>query len=166
MNARAAWRLEAFAFPRVLRYAPGKADWKAAGLPTEGTRRPLRAIDVVRRNPPTCRPTDPVTKAVRAAQERDWPTLCMVVNEAGGVLGRLRRDGLDSASSAPVLEVMEEGPTTIRADEDLVSLVERMKRRKVASIVVTDPDGRLIGIVYRDDAEKALGTGRVDREET
>jgi CBS domain-containing protein len=90
----------------------------------------------------------------------------MVVNEAGVVLGRLRRDALDPASTSTVLEFMEEGPTTIRADEDLASLVERMLRRKVGSIVVTDPDGRLIGIVHREDGERALATNTRDREET
>src|SRR5213593_4649822 len=133
MNARAAWRLEVIGFPRVYRYAPGKADWKAAGLTTEGSHRPLRAIDVLRRDPPTCRPADPVAHAVRTAQDRDWPTVCMVVNEAGVVLGRLRRDALDPASTSTVLEIMEAGPTTIRADEDLAGLVERMQRRKVGS---------------------------------
>ena len=38
MSSRAAWRLEGMCFSRVYDYAPGKADWSASGLPTEGTR--------------------------------------------------------------------------------------------------------------------------------
>ena len=159
MNARAAWRLESLGFADVYRYAAGKADWVAAGLPTEGPRAAtLRASSVARRDPPTCRPNDPAEEAVRAAEEAVWP-VCMVVNEAGVVLGRLRGERLRPAAER-VGDVMEEGPTTIRASEDLAPLVERMQRRKVASTVVTDPDGRLVGILYREDAERALTSRR------
>src|SRR6266571_5944351 len=133
MNARAAWRLEGLGFPRVYRYAPGKADWLAAGLPTEGTAAgTLRAGSVVRRDPPTCHPEDPAGVAQRAAAETDWP-VCVVVNQQGVVLGRLRGERLRTDERARVADVMEEGPTTIRASEDLSKLVERMQRRKVAS---------------------------------
>ena len=35
MSPRAAWRLESLGFARVYDYVAGKADWMAAGLPTE-----------------------------------------------------------------------------------------------------------------------------------
>jgi hypothetical protein len=35
-----------------------------------------------------------------------------------------------------------------------------MRDRSVASIVVTDPDGRLLGVLYREDAEAALRAAR------
>ena len=165
MSARAAWRLEGLGFADVYRYAAGKADWLAAGLPTEGPGAArLRASSVVRRDPPTCRPNDPAEEAVRAAEEAAWP-VCMVVNEAGVVLGRLRGERLRSGAER-VEDVMEEGPTTIRASEDLAPLVERIQRRKVASIVVTDPDSRLIGILYREDAERALVRAEHERLQT
>jgi len=53
---------------------------------------------------------------------------------------------------------MEEGPTTTRADDDLEQLTARMRRRSVGSILVTDPDGRLMGVLYREDAEAALNS--------
>jgi len=55
---------------------------------------------------------------------------------------------------------MEIGPTTIRPSERLEPLVERMRRRGVATIVVSDLKGRLVGILYRQDAERALETAR------
>ena len=155
MNARAAWRLEMLGFERVYRYAAGKADWIAAGLPTEGPgSAKLRAADVVRRDPPVCHPDDPISEAADAAKHAGWP-LCMVVNQERVVVGRLRGDRL-RLGAEQVTDVMEEGPTTIRGSEDLQALVDRMRRRKVGSIVVTDPDGRLMGILYRDDGENAL----------
>jgi hypothetical protein len=51
---------------------------------------------------------------------------------------------------------MENGPTTIRADEDLAALIGRMQVRHVANIIVSDPDGRLIGVLYREDGEQLL----------
>ena len=61
MSPRAACRLESLGFGQVFDYVPGKADWMAAGLAMEG---PLaegpRAGDVMRTDPPTCRPAAPL----------------------------------------------------------------------------------------------------------
>jgi len=158
MQARAAWRLERLGFERVYRYAPGKADWLAAGLPTEGPDSlTLRAGAVARRDVPTCKPGDQIADAAAAAM-RAGADFCMVVNDEGVVLGRLRREALTSDPSTIADEVMEEGPTTTRPDDNLEDLTERMRARSVVSIVVTDPDGRLIGVLDRQDAEAALGS--------
>ena len=44
----------------------------------------------------------------------------------------------------------------MRAHEDLHELVGRMRARKVPPILVTDPEGRLLGLLHRDDADTAL----------
>ncbi len=50
MSPRAAWRLEHFGFEEVYDYVLGKADWLAAGLPTDGSgERTPRAVNVVDR---------------------------------------------------------------------------------------------------------------------
>jgi len=160
MNARAAWRLEQLGFPHVYRYAPGKADWLAAGLPTEGRRAGTpRAGAVARRDVPTCSPAERVGEAARRARDARWDT-CIVVNEAGVVLGRLRGSALDASDERRVEKAMEDGPTTTRADDALESLVPRMRRRNVPAIVITDPDGRLLGVLHIDDAEAALPRSR------
>jgi predicted transcriptional regulator len=83
--------------------------------------------------------------------------LCIVTSDDGIVLGRLRRDAFDNADDdALTADVMEPGPTTVRYDESLPELVERMQKARVGSIIVTEPSGRLIGVVYRRDAEEAL----------
>ncbi len=51
---------------------------------------------------------------------------------------------------------MESGPTTIRPDEPLEAITERMRDQRVGSILVATPDGRLVGILYRRDAEQRL----------
>ncbi|SFQ72722.1 CBS domain-containing protein [Amycolatopsis arida] len=51
---------------------------------------------------------------------------------------------------------MHPGPTTVRANEPLQPLVERMTRADVDGILVTDPEGRLLGLLDRHDAETTL----------
>jgi predicted transcriptional regulator len=156
MHARAAGRLERLGFERVYRYAPGKADWRAAGLPMEGRLQPRpRAIDALRRDVPRCALDASVHDARRAAQ-RTHDEFCLVVGDDQLVLGRLRGAALTADAALLVTEVMENGPTTIRADDDLAGLIERMQRRHVATIIVTDPEGRLLGVVDRDDGEGIL----------
>jgi CBS domain-containing protein len=89
---------------------------------------------------------------VRAA---GWDS-CLVVTDGDVVLGRLREEALDADGAAVVDDAMEPGPTTIRPDEPLASLVPRLQQRRVRAIVVTLPNGRLIGVVYREDAERRL----------
>lgn len=51
---------------------------------------------------------------------------------------------------------MEPGPTTTRPDESLTKLVPRLRDKHVGRIIVSTPDGRLVGVVERQAAERAL----------
>lgn len=156
MNARAAWRLERLGFTRVYRYPAGKSDWLAAGLPSEGRNADaLRAGTIARRVVPTCAPDEPVTEAARRAHQAG-SDFCFVVNDERVVLGRLRGAALDEGSDAVAEDVMEEGPITTRANSELLSLATRLHDHDVASVIVSDPDGRLIGVAHRDDADEVL----------
>ncbi len=93
-----------------------------------------------------------VQNRVRSA---GW-TLCIVVNESGVVPGRLRQKALAADPESIVETVMESGPSTIRPDVLLEAITERMRERRVESTVVTTSDGRLVGILYRGDAEQHL----------
>ncbi len=156
MSPRAACRLESLGFTQVFDYVAGKADWFASGLPRAGREasRP-RAGDIARRDVPTCSLAHRVGDVQKRVQAAGW-TLCIVVNESGVVLGRLRQQALTSNPEAIVETVMESGPSTIRPDVLLESITERMRERKVDSTVVTTSDGRLVGILYRHDAERQL----------
>ncbi len=65
-------------------------------------------------------------------------------------------DAQGQQSDAPVEEAMRSGPTTIRANEPLEPLLERMKTAGADGILVTDPEGRLLGLLDRHTAERAL----------
>ncbi|MHB8467808.1 MAG: CBS domain-containing protein [Acidimicrobiales bacterium] len=146
MSPRAAWRLEALGYTPVYDYTGGKADWLGAGLPT--VRResgPARVADVMDRSAPTCRAADRVADVVASVAQTGagW----VVVNDVGVVLGRLRADQVDRGE-ATVEEAMEPGPTTVRADADLAQTIERMRGRHVTSLIVSTPEGVLLGVVH------------------
>jgi rhodanese-related sulfurtransferase/CBS domain-containing protein len=157
MSPRAAWRLESLGFTQVFDYVPGKADWFASGLPREGTLASVPTIgEAARRDVPTCRPQDKIRHVREHVQEAGWDR-CVVVNEERVVLGLLREKelGLDDAVSAE--QVMYPGPTTFRPNVAAEKMAERMRKRGTSSVLVTTPDGRLIGLLYREDAERLAG---------
>ncbi|HSS11759.1 MAG TPA: CBS domain-containing protein [Acidimicrobiales bacterium] len=78
---------------------------------------------------------------------RDGGDVCVVVNEHGVVQGRLRRDRIDPADRRNADEVMEPGPTTVRAEAPLAETLERMRNRNVGSLIVSAPDGVLLGMI-------------------
>jgi CBS domain-containing protein len=149
-------RLDRLGFENITLYAAGKWDWFAHGLPMLGTRAELpQAKDVVRRDPPTCGLAETVGDAHQRAQAAGWDA-CIVVAEGGIILGRLRRDAWNAPPATPAEDVMENGPTTVRPDELLAPLVERMQKRNVSSILVATPDGVLVGVIERAAAEAYL----------
>ncbi len=77
-----------------------------------------------------------------------------MVTDGSIVLGRVRRSALDGTADDLVEEVMESGPTTIRPDSTLESILERLRARSLDSILVTTSDGRLVGTLHREDAER------------
>jgi len=74
----------------------------------------------------------------------------VVIAGQGTVVGILRADRISTTEQAPAAELMQPGPTTVRAHEDLDATRQRMNERHVAHLLVTTPDGTLIGVV---DAE-------------
>jgi CBS domain-containing protein len=139
MSPRAACRLERLGFDTVYDYAAGKVDWMAAGLPTVRSEPgPRRAIDAVDRHPPTCAP-DALVGSLNGQA-------AIVLNDAGVVLGRVRA-GQQPNDAVTAEAVMEPGPATVRAHEPLDALLARMAQRHVREMIVTTPEGMLLGVV-------------------
>jgi hypothetical protein len=150
MSPRAACRLETLGFEQVYDYMPGKADWLARGLPREGAKAAeRRAIEFARQDAVTCHRTDTLA-AVRPRVDASPYGFTFVV-EAGILLGRLRKAALESDPNATAEDAMEPGPSTVRADTDPERLRERLDRQRLTTAVITDPDGRLLGVVRRAD---------------
>jgi CBS-domain-containing membrane protein len=155
MSPRAACRLAALGY-RVYDYVDGIADWKAAGLPTEGTAEPgQRVIDATRSDVPTCQQDDTIGQIRSRVIDEGWD-LCVVLDCDGMAIGRIRGDGFESPDDRRVVEVMEPGPSTVRPDQPLQPLVERMHDRDAPNVIVTTPQGKLVGILLRDEADQLL----------
>jgi Mg/Co/Ni transporter MgtE len=156
MSPRAACRLATLGFTRVYDYRPGKVDWLARGLPHEGTKAgALRAIDFARQDVAVATLGEQV--GAIASRARNTPYgFAYVVSDSGVLLGRLRRRALDSDANALVDDVMEPGPSTVRADTPADKLLERLTRQDLTTAILTDPDGRLLGTVHRSELADAI----------
>jgi CBS domain-containing protein len=147
MSPRAAWRLESFGFGQVYDYTGGKVDWLAAGLPTEGPGSgSVRASLVMDRDVPTCAPEDALQPVLQRTRAAGW-VVCVVLNDDGVVQGRVRPAKFAADATGAVSDAMEPGPATVRAHEDLAEALGRMQKRNVTSLLVTTPEGRLLGVL-------------------
>jgi len=82
-----------------------------------------------------------------------------VVTDEDVVLGRVRGSSLAGApTDATAEQLMELGPSTVRADTSAQELVDRLSQRELKTAIVTDPEGRLLGVFPRSTAEQRLHT--------
>jgi CBS domain-containing protein/rhodanese-related sulfurtransferase len=161
MSPRAARRLDHLGFAQIYDYVPGKVDWLAAGLPREGVASATpNPGELARRDLPTSNIRAGAEQAL-ALMRRAGQPFCVVVDD-DVVMGMAYRDELEDALGANAVpdrrveELMHPGPTTVRANEPLQPLLGRMERAGVDGILVTDPEGRLIGLLDRRDAASTL----------
>lgn len=156
MSPRAACQLERIGFTQVYDYTLGIADWKAAGLATAGEARSRQSVsDATRPDIPTAEPDELLGDISDRVTEAGWDEALVVV-EDGIVVGRLRSSAWQQNRDVPVSQVMELGPTTVRPDGLLEPLVKRMAERSTDLVTVTTPQGTLIGVLVRTDAERIL----------
>ena len=159
MSPRAACRLETLGFdPRlVYDYVEGKAGWLAYGFPREGDNATvLYAGELVDADPPTCALDAPVADVLSALTTTRYG-FALVTNADRIVLGRVRRSALTSADASSTAEtVMEPGPSTVRFSTRADELVQRLAKRDLKTAVVTMPNGCLVGVFHRADAEARL----------
>jgi CBS domain-containing protein len=135
----------------VYDYRAGLQDWMGAGLPTEGTnsQRP-RLADVVRRDVPTCTLGERLGDVRRRAAAAGWDA-CVVVSEDRVVLGLLRAAELQGDPSLLVEQAMRPGPSTYRPFVSVAEMRRTMTERNLASSPVTTSDGKLVGLVRKQD---------------
>ena len=156
MSPRAAWRLEELGFEHVYHFVGGKTEWIERGLPTEGTGPFLFvAGQVLRPSTATCRPDTPAG-TVRQELPAGPDSICAVTNDENIVIGRVRWKDLPEDDTARVETFMQLGPATVRPREELPGLIERMREAGVKTILVTTAQGRLLGVVNRDDGERFI----------
>ena len=143
-------------FEHVADFVGGKLEWLAHALPVEGSG-PHHAVagDVVDERVVTCGPGAGLDE-IRAILDSHDASSCVIVNDHGVVLGRVRRKRLTDSSALD--DVIEPGPSTVQLTEPLGPLTERMTKAKVESILVTTPKGELLGVLHRTKAAEFLDT--------
>ena len=155
MSPRAAWRLESLGFSNVSDYVDGKLDWMAAGLPTEGTNaQHPRAADVARRDVLTCRLDERVGGVRERAKAAGWDA-AVVVNQANVVLGLLRKKELEGDPDQTVERALRPAPSTFRPFVPITEMAAYMQEHGLDSSPITTSDGRLVGLLLKEDAVRA-----------
>lgn len=171
LSARAAWRLETLGFIRVFRYAAGKADWLANGLPIEGRQALIpRAGALARTDVPICHLNDRAGDVLDRIQisNRDstlkpgWD-MCVVTNGRHVTLGVLSGEVMISYPNAAAEQLMETGPTTIRPNWSFEDTSEYLKSQNLDRVLVTTADGVLVGVYFQAYAASQMDNFRKKR---
>lgn len=142
-------------FTDVYDYVPGKVDWLAHNLEVEGeeadppTAGRLMRDDVVR-----CGPTDRPADVIELIERSPYP-FALVTSAGGVLLGRVRASMLDPGSEPPVGDVMELAPSTVRPHRSPESVIKQLAEKDLRWAIVTDAEGRLLGVAWREDLERA-----------
>jgi len=156
MSPRAACRLDALGFEEVHDYTAGIADWKAAGLPLEGSITDVQQVaHATRPDVPTARPDEMLGAVWQRTTDAGWDE-AIVVDCDRVVIGRLRGRTWNHDPDVRVVDAMEPGPTTVRPDGALALLVERMEERGTKLVTVTDPQGVLLGVLVLEEAQRLV----------
>jgi len=138
-----------------LDYRSGKQDWLAAGLSTEGERaNEPRAGGFARQDVPLCGLDERVGEVRERVRAAGW-NVCVAVNDQRIVLGLLRAEQLEAPIEARVEEAMRPGPSTFRAHVPIEEMAHFMIEHNLESAPVTTPEGRLLGMLLREDAARA-----------
>jgi predicted transcriptional regulator len=135
----------------VYDYRTGIQDWRGAGLPTEGTNtQRRRLVDVVRGDVPTCSLDERLGDVRDRALAAGWDA-CVVVSQQRVVLGLLRTKELHADPDLPAERAMRPGPSTYRPYVSVEEMRQIMSERNMESSPVTASDGKLVGLVRRQD---------------
>ena len=151
MSPRAAWRLENLGFQDVLDYKAGKLDWMAAGMPTEGAHsKTPRAGDIAKKDAPTCTMDEKLGDVRRRVKDA-----VVVVNEHNIVMGILRSKELQQDGNLTIEKAMRPGPSTFRPYVTAAEMAEYMVDHELECSPITTSDGKLVGLLYPADAQRA-----------
>ena len=139
----------------MIDYVPGKVAWFEVNEPREGKAVDETWIgDVADSEVPTCGLTEKIGDI--RGRTAGWDT-CVVVNPERVVLGLLRKKELEGDPTATAQQVMRPGPKTFRPNVTLEELLKSMRDHDIqTNSLVTNAEGKLLGVISRADAEATL----------
>ena len=130
-------------------------DWMAYGLPVEGSVGSESRIASVTTDVLRCGPNERLGDLAAMAAARGTG-ICVVLNDAGVVLGVLRRQALGGDPAQTAEEAMRPGPSTFRPSVPIEEMIEFLASRNLTMGLVGTPDGRLMGAVTLDALRAAM----------
>ena len=100
-----------------------------------------------------CRLDEKLSTIAERLRPTSWHE-CVVVNDAGIVLGLVRKamwEGVEN--DLTVEQTMEPGPATFRPHVRADEMLAYMEKKKLKTALVTTSEGKLLGMVRRKDLE-------------
>ena len=152
MAPRAAARLETLGFNNVSHYKGGKLDWMASGLPTEGTNASHPRAGTVARTDVEVASLDERLADVRERVRAAGKDAVVVTDAHRVVLGLLRAKELEKDPALTMESAMRPGPSTFRPYVPIKEMADYLTKHDLESSPITTSDGRLVGLLYREDA--------------
>lgn len=123
-------------------------------MPSEGANatRP-RAGAVARADVPTCSLDERLGDVRVRVQAAGWDA-CVAINAQRIVLGLLRAAELGATPDLRIEGAMRPGPSTFRPFVSIEEMARVMAEHDLTSAPITTSDGRLVGLLRRQDAAR------------
>ena len=152
-------------FTKVFDYVAGKQDWLANRLPTEGTRADSARIgDLADKDVPVCFANETVGEVKDRLAKTGWD-MAVAVSEEGIVLGLLRNEQFAAPADQRIEQVMKLGPSTWRPNLEVERMIRHAQRYQLHHLLITTPDGALVGVLRRSGIERLATTiGQISAE--
>jgi len=116
----------------------------------------MKVRDVMSKDVQVARPGDSLQEVAMRMRDGDFGFMPVADGDrlVGTITDRdicIRAIAGGAAASSPVVEYITREPHTVRADEDLATVLDAMGRRQIRRLPVLDEDDRLVGVVSLGD---------------
>jgi len=106
---------------------------------------------VARADVPTCSLDERLGDVRARVHAAGWDA-CVAINAQRIVLGLLRAAELEAAQDLRIERAMRPGPSTFRPFVSIEEMARVMAEHDLTSVPITTSDGRLVGLLRRQDA--------------
>ena len=116
----------------------------------------MKIRDIMSRDVQVARPGDSLQEVATRMASGDFGFMPVADGDrlVGTITDRdicIRAIAGGASATSPVVEYITHEPHTVRADEDLATVLDAMGRRQIRRLPVLDKDDRLVGVVSLGD---------------
>ena len=120
-------------------------------MPSEGSRAKRHKISDVVRQITSCSPHELIGEIKQRLQETPF---CAVLDSNNVVLGLLEGNAWGVDDNTRAEDIMSLAPITFRPNRAIHEAKEYFSKHGLETSLVTNPDGKLVGMAFRSDIEK------------